>query len=308
MAKILPVKFGSGTLPLVLGKKRLEVFRASNGIRLISIRTASKALGYDGKSKDWPFEFAAHLNRLTPVDPVLLESLSQKLAADDNSRLVPVVMAKDFLKLCHTVMEANAQGFLFQSEQKFARAAAEMLQFFEARKLPAMIDFTTGYDRFKQNHKSLVSDRMQARYAANYPIWVKTLSDDFFEVLFAYQNDAWEDLNRQSDKYSAMLNDMIFTRLDDALFESLELSKPRMRYSRPFEVETYKIHPQLQAYIVELAALLRASSLNAPILKQMLAKRFPTKRQIKTVQTAAEAKPLNPGLAEHLQIAVSKKN
>jgi hypothetical protein len=292
-----------------MGKQSLDVFRSIDGTRLISLKSANKTLGYDGKSKNWPFEFLTHLNRLMPASPVLLESTSQEIVADDNGHLTPAIAAKDFTELCQTISAANHNGFLYVSEQKFAKSAAAFLKDIGSHDLETVIDFVTGYERFKQNHKALVAKVMQEISGMNYPVWVKAFPDEFFEIVLAFQNDGWADLNKQSGKYATLFNDLIFSRLGDDTFDFLELTKPKMRYSRQFEVENYRIQPALQAHLLEVAALLRTAALDAAIFNQMLSKRFPVQRVLAQISRITSTEPIvsNDLMTENLQIAVSKK-
>lgn len=288
--KLPTVAFGSESLKLKIGNVALVCFILDNGQRILTKNSMQKALGYDGKSDNWLFEFLINVNRLTPVEPVILEALGKDiLYTTDSSVIKHAISPNLFVEACRAIVKANADGFLYVSEQKFAKAAENIVTNIGDADIEKLIDFASGYDLFKHNHKEALIRFMQSYGNRQYPIWVRSFPDHFLSAIFAFNGWTWKDLNEKSEKIGAYLNDIVFSRVDDRLFETLNSSKPKMKYRKQNTQEQYLENEDLRAHTSAIVALIRASERNETILEQLINKSFPKQRNLENVAAKKDA-------------------
>lgn len=308
MTSIIPtVSFGSDPLKLKIGRKNLICFILSDGQRIVALESIPKLLGYDGKSPNWLFEFLMSVNRLTPIEPALLESLGRPVIfTNQNSQtLRQGIPANVFTEACRAIVKAKEEGFLYMSELKFAKAAEDVLSVLNDEVIE-MIDQATGFTLFKQNHKESLARKMAKATESNYPVWMKSFSDEFYEMILDFRGWKWQDLNSDSSKVGDYLIDLIFSRIDGSLLEILETTKPKMKYRKGNSREQYLEHPELSAHISAISALVKASANNNSIFEQLLAKSLPKKREMELSNQDATA--IRPSFFdESLSRVIAKK-
>lgn len=279
--KLPTVAFGSETLRLKIGNASLTCFILDNGQRILTKASVQKALGYDGKSENWLFEFLINVNRLTLVEPVILEALGKDILYTTDSSIIKHAISPNlFVEACRAIVKANSDGFLYVSEQKFAKAAENVVNTIGDADIEKMIDFASGYDLFKHNHKEVLIRVMQSGGNQHYPVWIRSFPDYFFSAIFAFNGWNWNDLNEKAEKIGAYLNDIVFSRIDEELFELLNSSKPKMKYRKKNTQEQYLENQELKTHTSAVVALLRASEKNETIFEQLLNKSFPMQRTL----------------------------
>jgi hypothetical protein len=278
------VAFGTESLKLKLGNASLSCFVLENGQRVLTKNSVQKALGYDGKSENWLFEFLLHINRLTPVEPVILEALSKDIAFQvKNAETVTAkygVSANLFVEACNAIIKAKEDGFLFMSELKYAKSAENIIKAIGDADIEKLIDYASGFDLFRQNHKEALMRFMINNYNKEYPVWIKSFSNNFLEAILAFKSWDWKDLNENAEKIGAYFNHILFSRVEDAVFENLESTRPKMKYRKKNAPEQYIGHPDLKSQIQAITALIRASGENQTIFEQLINKSFPKKRDL----------------------------
>jgi hypothetical protein len=283
--RIHSVSFGSESQKLTFGKIKLTCFLLDNGQRVLLKQSVQKSLGYDGKSENWLFEFLMNINRSRPVEPALLESVSKDIhihrRTNDETTNDVAIDAHIFVDACKTIIDAKKEGCLFLSELKFAKAAEHIIEEIGNSNIEKMVDFATGYELFKHNHKEALVRFMINAGEQKFPQWVKTFPDHFFETIFSFQNWSWENLNRNPEKIADYFNEILFSRLDEIHIEELNHIKPKMKYRKGNTFEQYLEHPKLSAYILSVLALINASGRNKTIFEQLLNKCFPKQRDMK---------------------------
>jgi hypothetical protein len=177
--KIHRVSFGSESQKLSLGKIKLTCFLLDNAQRVLLKQSAQNSLGYDGKSKNWLFEFLMHINRSMPVEPALLEAVSKNVHIHHWKNDLPVndlaVDATIFVEACKTIIEAKKEGYLFLSELKFAKAAEKIIEDVGNSNIEEMVDFATGYTLYKLNHKEALVRFMTNTTGQKFPQWIRTV-------------------------------------------------------------------------------------------------------------------------------------
>lgn len=299
MESNLPVAaFGSESQKLKIGAFTFSCYLLENGRRLFLKNSVQKAFGYEGKSENWLFEFLMHINRLTPVEPVILEALSKDVAfyvkSGDGFQKKTGMSPNLLIEACRAIVSANSDGFLYMSEVKFAKAAQDILDSIADSDIEKLIDYTTGYELYKQNHKDALS-RFMVGSGNTYGNWIKSFPDSFFQNIFAFKGWNWKKLVENPDMVAHYFNDLIFSRIEDALFDTLQASKPKMQYRKKNSPEQYLENPDLKAYIQTIAAFLRAADGNQAIFEQLLSKSFPVKRNL-AVSSVKKDTVINTGV------------
>lgn len=275
--------FGSEAQKLKIGNVAFSCYLLDNGQRVLLKNSIPKVFGYEGKSENWLFEFLLHINRLTPVEPVILEALGKDIVfhvkSGENFSKKMGISPNLFLEACRTIVKANLDGFLYMSEHRFAKAAENILKEIADADIEQLIDYATGYELYKQNHKDALARHMVANGHA-FGVWVKSFSDSFFRNVFLYKGWGWKNLNTDADAFAAYLNDIVFSRIPDDLLAKLERSKPKMQYRKKNTPERYIEHPDLLAYLQTVSGLLKALENNESVFEQLLSRTYPQVRNI----------------------------
>lgn len=287
MDQIKPYKilFGTESSKLKLDGLELQCYILEGGQHVIIIDSIQKAMGYKGKSKNWLFEFLMHINRLTLIDPALLEALARKIALEAASTVAGDIKygieANRFLEACQAIMKAKDEGFLYLSELTFAKAAEKILKSTEEKGIGKLIDFATGFELYKNNHKEALLRFYLKNSGQKSAVWLRSFPDDFFEMIFKFRGWNWRDLNINAQMVAGFLNDMVFSRIAPRLLEELEESKPKMKYRKKNTQEEYLEHPGLSTHLLGISALMTSSGKSLPIFEQLLTRTFPRQNELK---------------------------
>lgn len=282
-AKIPSALFGSESQKLKIGNVSFSCYLLDNGQRVLLKNSIPKVFGYEGKSENWLFEFLMHINRLTPVEPVILEALGKDIVfqvkSGENYTKKMAISPNLFLEACRTIVQANAEGFLYMSEHRFAKSAENILKEIAGFDIEQLIDYATGYELYKQNHKEALARYMTAN-GETYGVWVKSFPDSFFRIVFLYKNWGWKNLNTDAAAFASFLNDIVFSRVSDHLFDEIERTKPRMQYRKKNTPEQYIEHPELRAHLQTISGLMTASGNDEAVFEQLLSRTFPQVRNM----------------------------
>ncbi|HLA55405.1 MAG TPA: hypothetical protein VK623_04860 [Flavobacterium sp.] len=293
-SKPYKIKYGAEKFKLKLEHIELSCFILENNSRVFTKDSIQKAMGYLGKSEDWLNEFLIHINRITTIDPELLEELPKSILfqiedSGDKTILKQGILAKMLIDACQAITKANNEGFLYLSEQKFARAAEVILKNTTGKNVDKLIDFATGYELFKQNQKDNLARYMGNNSSGNHFAWIKTLPDGFFEKAFVSMDLNWTNMTENIMSVANYADDIVFSRLDNQILELLASSKPRMKYRKVNTPEQFLEHPKLKEYLHVITGLHKASGGNQGIFEQLLNKTYPKKTK-KTKNSIIQAK------------------
>jgi len=268
--------FGSDNLKLHLDEIALPCFILEDKDRVFSKDGIQKAMGYNGKSENWLYEFMLHINRFSLVDPNLLERLEKNdpFEVDSSQGLVTKhrISPEILLEACQIIIKAKNDGFLYLSEIKFARSAEIIIENTLNKDIWKLIDFASGFELHKQNHKDSLA-RLMKQNDIMYD-WVKTFPDTFYECIFKLNNWNWTNLN-QSNETASYFHDLIFSRLSEALKEELRQNKLKKNYKKANTPERYIEHPKLKEILEKITTLIDNSEGNESLFEQLLEKSYP---------------------------------
>lgn len=266
-----------------------------NNQRLIAKDGIQRAMGYEGKSENWLSEFMSHLNRLTHVDPDLLDALAVsvqfQIAKPNGSFLVKEgTLPETLLKSCNAIIRAKNEGFLFVSELKFAKSAEIIVRNFNFAETEKAIDFASGLELFKSNHKEVLSRFMSQNLEIDYFIWIKTFPDEFFEHIFKFKQWSWTDLNANAAEVADFLNNIIFTRLDESVISIIQRNRPRMKYRKQNSSEKYLQNPELSTHLNAVQTLIKIAENEENLFSLLLNNAFPKQRNFRKLNHTAESR------------------
>lgn len=272
--------FESSKDNLKIGSKSLDVFVLENNLRVISIKSIQKALGYEGKNENWMFEFLKEISIYLPIPLEILMAYQTPIkiynSQKDNSNFNAVAanVLKDTFQL---IVKAKNEGFLNANQIKFSKEAKLLLEDKNIDILKKVIDHTLGFNLFKENIINKMILTLQENDLAY--IWVKTFPDDFFELLMEMKNLNWKIVSQNPENFEIILNETVFSRLDPALLEELRVLKPKRTYQRKNSAKQDVEHPKLKQHLGILFSLAKVSGYNYTIFMQLLNKSFPEQKK-----------------------------
>lgn len=271
----------------------LDCHVLTDGTRLFSVYGIQKCMGYEGKSENWLYEFISHLDRLMPVDPILLEELSESISFKQtlpNGSIITSmgILPNIFFTACNAILKAKNEGFLFVSELKFAKVAETILSNIDFAEVNNIIDYSTGVELYKGNHKELLSRFLKNHLENNCFIWIKAFPDSFFKAIFDFKDWKWADLNTNTAEVADFFTDTIFSRVSDEAFSELEASKPRMKYRKKNTPQTYLENSQLSAHLHSISTLIKVAEQEENLFTLLLNNAFPKKRSFKSLKSGTE--------------------
>ncbi|MFT3794338.1 P63C domain-containing protein [Flavobacterium sp.] len=275
------ISFGSEQLPLKIGNIELPCFILDNRQAVFTKNGLQKALGYDGKSEDWLFDFLGSINKFYPIQGELFEAFENpilfEVTAKDGNKIVCNGMATYILLMtCQTIVNAKADGYLSVGQLKHARAAQAIAQFASQYNLNEAVAQASGFNFAKESGKTYLEQFLVRQTNDPAYHWVHTFRDAFFDALLQQQSLEWVDLRDKPQEISRLLYETIFSRIPDNLLNELRSNKPKRSYRRNGKVSDTE-HPALKEYLSEILSLLKAAADNWTIFLQLLNRIHPKK-------------------------------
>ena len=284
------ILFESETTPLKLAGKSFDVFVLENNLRVISIKSIQKALGYDGKNENWIFEFLKGINNYLPISTEILDAYQNPLKIY-NSQKQRAIVSNIFVETLHLIVKAKEEGFLNINQIKFSKEAQKILEDENLSTIKKSINDSTGFTLFNENIIEKITLNLQNNDLAF--VWIKTFPNEFFELLMEMKNINWRNLHDHQLILGEIVYEIIFSRIDNPLLEELRKLKPKRTYKRKNSKYQDLEHPKLKQHLAVLISLIKVSGNNWNIFTQLLNKSFPEQKN---------------QLAKKIKISESKKN
>ena len=301
------ILFESETIPLKLAGKSFDVFVLKNNLRVISIKSIQKALGYDGKNENWIFEFLKGINNYLPISTEILDAYQNPLKIY-NSQKQRAIVSNIFVETLHLIVKAKEEGFLNINQIKFSKEAQKILEDENASNIKKSINQSTGFTLFNENILDKIILNLQNNDLAF--VWIKTFPNDFFELLMEMKNINWRNLNDNQIILGEIINEIVFSRIENPLLEELRDLKPKRTYKRKNSKYQDLEHPKLKQHLAILTSLIKVAGNNWNIFTQLLNKSFPEQKnqlskKIK-INESQKIKPLSPFDEKLLKSLLSK--
>jgi len=286
---MLKIRFGQKENPLQLGSVSLNCYILENKMRVLTLNSIQKALGYEGKSENWVTEFIDKLNTFFPIDSDLVAAFRNAILIEINdikdkkTSVESTIESHHLIKLCRVIIKAKEEGFLNIAQLKYAKAALLIEKTVEKTGIVDLIDQVTGFTRHKivtLEHFVTLLKNQQNDTAVD---WIKTIPIDFIEAILEANHLFWEDVQGKPSALVDLLNEIIFSRIENDALDAIRKSKPKRAYTRKNNKKQEIEHPRLKEYILILNSLLKASGKNWNILIQLLNKTYPKQNNCKII-------------------------
>jgi hypothetical protein len=267
----LPLRIGTLELACYILTDRQAVF-AKNGFQ--------KALGYDGKSEDWLLDLLSSINKFYPVSGDLFEAyenpiLFENAHPDGSISIVSGILPETLLATCSTVVNAKKDGYLNVNQLKYAKTATNIYSYFLENDIQQAVAEATGLNFAKDTGKSYLQHYLQQNNSDLIYLWIPALRDAFWEKIFEIHDLDWYDLRQKPKNIVNILQEVVFSRLNEPLAHLLRTQKPKRIYRRKGFKAQDNEHPELSLFITELLSLLKAAADNWTIFLQLLNRIYP---------------------------------
>jgi hypothetical protein len=286
---MLKIRFGQKENPLQLGSVVLNCYILENKLRVLTLNSIQKALGYEGKSENWVIEFIDKLNTFFPIDSDLVAAFRNAVLIEINDIkgkrifVESIIESQHFIRLCQVIIKAKEEGFLNIGQLKHAKAALLIVKTVEKTSIEDLIDQVTGFTRYKIITLERFVTLLKKQQNDTAVDWIKTIPIDFIEVLLEANHLSWEDVQEKPSTIVDLFHEIIFSRIENDALDAIRKSKPKRAYTRKNNKKQEIGHPRLQEYILILNSLLKASGKNWNIFIQLLNKTYPKQNNSKII-------------------------
>lgn len=279
MTSLNPI-YGHPEKTLQLGSSNLNCYILENKLRVISISSIQKALGYEGPFSNWLLEILTEIHTYFPIPNDILACFENPIhiifKGFSNQNIgIRVIDATLFTATCQIIQNAKKEGLLNKKQNKIAKKAALILQYLDNTTIEHLIDEATGFNIYKvkvlEKYTTLIKNQKEEAAI----IWIKTIPYSFIEDLLAMNSLAWDDIEYLSEKFGSIFNEIIFSRINETLLEDLRTSKPKRSYQRKPGLIQELEHPELKKIITVLQSIVKVSGYQWAIYIQLLNKIFP---------------------------------
>ena len=311
---MLKISFGNSKNQLRLGSAFISCYILENKQHVITKDSLQKALGYDGKSENWLFEFLTIINKFIPIYSELVVALKNPLLVtleeiESQNSVIEVLDSKLLFETFNAIIKAKNEGFLNVNQLKHAKAATLLLENIGASNINDLIDKATRFLWYKETSLEKLILFLQEQENDSAFIWIKTIPSDFIELLLEMNTLKWIDVYHKPYLLGKLLHETIFLRLENTVLDDIRNSKPKRNYTRKENKKQDIEHPKLKEYIIALQSLIKASGNNWNIFIQLLNKTYPKQKNRTTLHfydvTEKINKPLS-GFNEKLKNSFNK--
>lgn len=236
---ILELHKGTKLGKLKLGGSEIECAVLENGVRVISQRAVTKALGAPSGGAafqkrrlqegvaDLPIFLADE-----KVKPFIDDDLSASLKSPieyfpkHGGRSAFGIKAELIPSVCDVWLKARDAGVLSERQKVIARKADMLIRGLAHVGIAALIDEATEYQpiRDKEALQQILDKYLRKEFA----VWAKRFPDEFYKEMFRLRGWQWRGMkvNRPSvvGKYT---NDLIYQRLAPGILEKLQTLNPK---------------------------------------------------------------------------------
>jgi hypothetical protein len=276
MARILELHKGTKLGKLEIGGTEIECAVLENGVRVLSQRAFTKALGA-------PSGGAAFKRRLQEgvadlpiflayerIKPFINEGLSASLKSPTEyfpkhgGRSAFGIKAQSIPEVCDVWLKARDAGVLTDRQKIIAQKADILMRGLAHVGIVALVDEATDYQgiRDKEALKQILEKYLLKEFAE----WAKRFPDEFYRQMFRLRGWQWRGMrvNRPSvvGKYT---NDLVYQRLAPGILEELQKRNPKdekgQREGKHHQLLTGDIGlPALQNHLFATTKFMEASA------------------------------------------------
>lgn len=298
----LKIAYGSPQLLLKMGNLEISCFILKDNKHVLPINGIQKILGYEGKSETWLINTLNVISKFTKIPKELLQAYESPMNIEINAskttkETLEIVDSAVFIETCKIFVEAKNNGLLGANLIKISKIAADVLQHNSNQNIEVLIDVATGFANFKELAKLSLEKYMQAQLEDDAVLWLKTISDDFYNLLFEIHNHDWKAMNRNPEFMGKFLYDIVFSRISNELLSELRSNPPKRSYKRKNYQLQNNEHPDLKNHLKYIITLLKTSGDNWYIFLQLLNRSFPLNNHYPNTLRFESVSPKNESLS-----------
>ena len=276
----LKIAYGSMELPLQIGDFKITCFVLNDNRNVFPIGGIHKLFGYEGKSDVWLLNILYAISKFSKISKGLLLAYENPIMVCTNTEIstetISMIDSNVFIETCKILIEAKNDGLLGVNLIKVSKIAAAVIHT-ENQNINCLIADATGFTTFKDHAKLSLQKYIQSQLEDETAQWVKTISDDFYNILFEIHNQDWKTMAMSPEVIGKVFYDVIFCRISTELWMHLNSTQPKRIYKRKHSRPQNNEHPELKKYIDSLMSLLKTSGNNWFIFTQLLNRSFPVK-------------------------------
>ncbi len=276
----LKIAYGSSKLPLKIGGLELACYILSDKQHVLPIAGIQKILGYEGKSETWLLHILISISKFEKIPKELLQAYEHPVKIEINPTKTNIEISNTidstaFLETCQTIVDAKNNGLLGANLIKISKPAALIIEQTKHQNIDALIDDATGYQTYKTQVMLSFEQYLHNQLEDEAVFWLKTIADDFYNVLFKIHNQDWPLMKTSPEIMGSLIYDLIFCRINTEILSELRAKAPKRVYLRKGHRMQNNENLKLKGYIDDLMALLRTAEHNWFIFLQLLNRTYP---------------------------------
>ncbi len=268
---------------LRIGSEIIPVFILANKQNVISLNHFQKVMSFEVNSGFELSELVKTIYRFSSVSNELLNSISNPIkinigesSAEDN--FIEVIDPKFALAILKLIIQAKNEGYLNLSQLKYANSASTLLEKIDWADTDKLIEEASGYTIFKESVIDSFAKKLYEEQNDEAFKWIRTLPNLFFENIFEMIQTDWAAVYKNPDYSMEIIHNILFMRIDAALFSEMRTQIPKRRYLRKNKKEQDLELPKLKEYRIAIESLIKASGYNLNIFIQLLDKTYPKQK------------------------------
>lgn len=275
MAEILELHKGTKLGKLAIGGAEIECAVLENGVRVLSQRAFTKALGapsggaaFKRRSQEGVADLPIFL-AYERIKPFINEDLAVSLKSPieyfpkHGGRSAFGVKAELIPDVCDVWLKARDAGVLTERQKFIAQKADILIRGLAHVGIVALVDEATDYQpiRDKEALQQILDKYLRKEFAA----WAKRFPDEFYQQIFRLRGWQWRGMrvNRPS-AVAGYTKDLVYARLAPGVLAKLEQLNPvedGHRRAKHHQYLTDEVgHPALQAHLNGVTAIMRGST------------------------------------------------
>ena len=256
----------------------LECAVLEDKTRVLSERATTKALGGKrggshwrrkkaGEGTDLPVYISAK-NLIGFIDEDLKKALLNPIEykASGGNVIGHGIEASTLPRICEVYLKARDAGALLPTQVHIAEQADMLIRAFAKVGIIALIDEATGYQKEREKNEL---ERLLSVYLTDERLrWAKKFPDSFYKEIYRLNKWPWPPINpsKRPGIVGIYTNDIVYERLPIGVLDKLKELNPaddgthRRKYKHHQFLSTDIGQPDLQAHILQVVALMRAST------------------------------------------------
>jgi len=253
----------------------LECAVLENGVRVISQRTLTKALGAPSGGAAFKRRLAEGVADLPiflayeRIKPFIDDDLSASLKSpieyipQHGGRSAFGIKAELIPQICDVWLKARDAGVLTQRQRVIARQADILMRGLAHVGIVALVDEATGYQFVRA--RTALEEILEKFISTEFRKWAKTFPDDFYREMFRLRGwEFKEDTVKRTQLIGKLTLDLVYDRLAPGVRQRLEAVNPKnekgRRKHKLFQRLTEDIgDPSLRAHLASVITLMRVN-------------------------------------------------